>query len=250
MFHLLGKFDFEKAYISDLNPELILCYRTLQRNAKGVSRELLELLEAYPDSPEDRSVVYYSNRDSWNESVGKLDQLGDAQKVRRAAMTIFLNKTCFNGLFRVNSSGGFNVPIGGYEKISIPGEGDLLTVQESLEGVEIRHCSFTECEPLVEKLGPKSLVYFDPPYRKVSKTSFVSYSKEDFGDSGLTELTTMFRRLDDRGARLMLSNSDGGDGYFDELFEGYEIETVQAKRSINRRGGERGRVPEVLIRNY
>ena len=248
LFHLLERYKFNSVHVSDLNPELILCYQVIQENARRVSEEIECLNDSYPQTPEGRKDVYYANREAWNEKVGKLDRLGEKDRIKRAAMTIFLNKTCFNGLFRVNKSGKFNVPIGGYERISIPKEEDLISVQESLQGVEIRHCSFTECESVVDS---STFVYFDPPYRPISRTSFVSYSKEGFGDAEQGQLAELFARLDSRGAKLMLSNSyDDEREYIHGLFEGYSVELVRARRSINRLGDERGEVSEVVIRNY
>ena len=253
LFHLLQNRSFEEVHISDLNPELILCYRTLQEDAKGVIKHLSKMIESYPSEQEDRKQSYYAIREDWNSNVGKLSSLSKPKKARRVAQTLFLNKTCFNGLFRVNRKGEFNVPIGSYVNPSFPNSEDLLEVQKALQGVTIHLAPFEECESWVSK---DSFVYFDPPYRPLSDTAhFVSYSKDDFNDQDQERLATLCRDLDKKGAKLLLSNSDPkntvpDDEFFDNLYSGFDIRRIFANRSINSIPDNRGPITELLISNY
>jgi DNA adenine methylase len=166
---------------------------------------------------------------------------------------IFLNRTCFNGLFRVNRKGEFNVPIGGYKKPSFPSNKELLDVQRSLKDVTIHLSSFEECTSWIKK---STFIYFDPPYRPISKTSqFISYSKNDFNDQDQKILSDTFRILDSKNVNLLLSNSDPkntepDDDFFDKLYSGFNIQRINAKRAINSDPNKRGEITELLIKNY
>ena len=253
LFHLLGSRRFDEVHISDLNPELVLCYRTLQEDADEVIKHLSKMIESYPSEQEDRKESYYAIRDNWNSDVGKISSLSKTRKAKRTAQTLFLNKTCFNGLFRVNRKGEFNVPIGSYVNPSFPSSEDLLEVQKALQGITIHEAPFEECESWVSK---DSFVYFDPPYRPLSDTAnFVSYAKGDFNDQDQERLATLFRELDQKGAKVLLSNSDPKntvpeDDFFDDLYSGFTIDRVEANRAINSNPDRRGAITELLIRNY
>ena len=253
LFHLLDSRRFDEVYISDLNPELVLCYRTLQEDADEVIKHLSKMIESYPSEQDDRKESYYAIRDDWNSDVGKISSLSKTRKAKRTAQTLFLNKTCFNGLFRVNRKGEFNVPIGSYVNPSFPSSEDLLEVQKALQGITIHEAPFEECESWVSK---DSFVYFDPPYRPLSDTAnFVSYAKGDFNDQDQERLATLFRELDQKGAKVLLSNSDPKntvpeDDFFDDLYSGFTIDRVEANRAINSNPDRRGAITELLIRNY
>ena len=253
LFHLLEKYDFENVHISDLNPELILCYEMLKLDAKSVIRNLDKLIEAYPEEIEDRKEVYYKIRTDWNEDVGNINSLSKSKKIKRVSQMIFLNRTCFNGLFRVNRKGEFNVPIGNYKKPSFPKAENLLAVQKALENVTIHLSSFENCEFWVDK---STFIYFDPPYRPLSDTShFVSYSKGEFDDENQKQLAHTFRSLDKKNVKVLLSNSDpkntvADDEFFDDLYSGFNIQRVSAKRAINSNPNKRGIITELLISNY
>lgn len=253
LFHLLEKYDFENVHISDLNPELILCYEMLKLDAKSVIRNLDKLIEAYPEEIDDRKEVYYKIRTDWNEDVGNINSLSKSNKIKRVSQMIFLNRTCFNGLFRVNRKGEFNVPIGSYKKPSFPKAENLLAVQKALENVTIHLSSFENCESWVDK---STFIYFDPPYRPLSDTShFVSYSKGEFDDENQKQLAHTFRSLDKQNVKLLLSNSDPkntvmDDEFFDDLYSGFNIQRVSANRSINSNPNRRGNITELLITNY
>ena len=206
LFHLHENYEFENVHIADINPELILCYRVLQSSAPAVITHLQALIADYPDDNDTRSDFYYQVRTTWNESVDQIENLSQDQQNLRVAQTIFMNKTCFNGLFRVNSNGHFNVPVGRYLHPSFPTAEALLEVQEALQGVEIHLASFEECEQWVDE---NTFVYFDPPYRPLSETShFVSYSRGQFNDDDQIRLAGVFTSLANSGTRVMLSNSD------------------------------------------
>ena len=253
LFHLLESRRFDEVHISDLNPELVLCYRTLQEDADEVIKHLSKMIESYPSEQEDRKESYYAIREDWNSDVGKISSLSKTRKAKRTAQTLFLNKTCFNGLFRVNRKGEFNVPIGSYVNPSFPSSEDLLEVQKALQGITIHEAPFEECESWVSK---DSFVYFDPPYRPLSDTAnFVSYAKGDFNDQDQERLATLFRELDQKGAKVLLSNSDPKntvpeDDFFDDLYSGFTIDRVEANRAINSNPDRRGAITELLIRNY
>ena len=253
LFHLLEKYDFENVHISDLNPELILCYEMLKLDAKSVIRNLDKLIEAYPEEIDDRKEVYYKIRTDWNEDVGNINSLSKSKKIKRVSQMLFLNRTCFNGLFRVNRKGEFNVPIGNYKKPSFPKAENLLAVQKALENVTIHLSSFENCEFWVDK---STFIYFDPPYRPLSDTShFVSYSKGEVDDENQKQLAHTFRSLDKKNVKVLLSNSDpkntvADDEFFDELYSGFNIQRVSAKRAINSNPNKRGIITELLISNY
>jgi DNA adenine methylase len=253
LFHLLKTRSFEAVHISDLNPELILCYRTLQEDAPKVIKYLSKLVDSYPSEQDQRKDSFYGMRKEWNSTVGRIEALSKAQKAKRAAQTLFLNKTCFNGLFRVNRKGEFNVPIGSYVNPSFSTPEDLLEVQSALQGVTIHEAPFEECEKWV---NDRTFVYFDPPYRPLSKTShFVSYSKGDFNDKDQERLAALFHTLDGMGAQLLLSNSDPkntvpDDDFFDDLYSKFMIDRVLANRAINSNPDRRGAITELLVRNY
>tara|TARA_B100001123_G_scaffold377124_1_gene444371 strand:- start:179 stop:727 length:549 start_codon:yes stop_codon:yes gene_type:complete len=168
-------------------------------------------------------------------------------------MTIFLNRTCFNGLYRVNSSGKFNVPHGRYDNPDIVDEENLQAVSKTLKDVEISVGSYEENLDMVDD---KTFVYFDPPYRPLPNTpSFTDYHKAAFGDSEQAELAEMYTQLHERGAKLMLSNSDPKntdeeDEFFDMLYEEFNIIRVSAIRAISSDGAGRGAISEILVVNY
>ena len=255
LFHLLGRYDFDSVHISDLNPELTLCYRMLQADARSVAISLQGLIDSYPTDQEDRGPVYYAIRDDWNSRVEELESLSTEQMATRVAQTLFLNKTCFNGLYRVNRSGRFNTPIGRYLRPSFPNPEQLRDVSQTLTHVQAHHGSF---EISREYMTPSTFAYFDPPYRPLSNTAaFTSYAKEDFNDEGQRALASFAQKLDSTtpGVRLMLSNSDPknsdpNDDFFDDLYQGFTVERVEANRAINSDATARGSITELLITNY
>ena len=174
--------------------------------------------------------------------------------VERAADMIFLNKTCFNGLFRVNASGLFNVPFGRYRHPVVFEEQNILRVSQLLQCATLHVGGFASCAAWVDA---RTFVYFDPPYRPISPTSsFTSYSRGKFDDNDQRALAQFFAHLAARsGARLMLSNSDpknldANDNFFDDLYAPFTVHRVSASRMINSAGDGRGRISEILVTNY
>jgi DNA adenine methylase len=252
LFHMLEKYNFKNIHISDINPELVLCYRQIQSSVDDVIASLGELTGVYPEDEVLRSEFFYKIRELWNSNLD-IESMTDNEKSERVAQMIFLNKTCFNGLFRVNKGGRFNVPTGRYKKPSFTTPEALKEVSVALQSVTIHHGSYEECLKWVDG---NSFVYFDPPYRPLSKTSsFVSYSKGDFNDENQADLASFTKVLDSKEVKFLLSNSDPkntipDDDFFDALYYGFEIERVFASRSINSDPEKRGKISELLIRNY
>ncbi|MBU0468386.1 MAG: DNA adenine methylase [Candidatus Omnitrophica bacterium] len=250
-FWLASEFDFENIYLYEINSEVANCYRTIKNRINKLVSELGELeREYFSQIDEKREKFYYSRRAEYNELI-----LSTAPNntVRKAALLLFLNKTCFNGLYRVNSKGEFNVPFGRYKNPNICNESNLFAVKEALKNAEIINGDFSKC---LQYADSQSFVYFDPPYRPLSQTaSFTSYCQDSFSDSEQVRLKEVFDALDKKGALVMLSNSDPKnidpkDNYFDDLYREYEIVRLKATRMINCNASKRGEIKEILVRNY
>jgi DNA adenine methylase len=252
LFHMLENYKFKNIHISDINLELVLCYRQIQSSVEDVIESLDKLIAAFPENTESRSDFFYKIRELWNSNLD-IESMNDGQKSERVAQMIFLNKTCFNGLFRLNRSGKFNVPTGRYKNPSFPNPETLREVNLALKDVKIHHGSYEECLKWVDE---NSFVYFDPPYRPLSKTSsFVSYSKGDFNDEDQADLASLTKELDSKKVKFLLSNSDPkntipDDDFFDDLYNDFRIERVFASRAINSNPEKRGKISELMIRNY
>lgn len=254
-FHLAPLSGCREFWLSDINPELILCYQTVKRDVKSLMVLLEETQSRYWQASEaEQEKIFYDTRTNFNAALPGIDfAAGDAAGLRRTAQIIFLNRTCFNGLFRVNGKGLFNVPFGRYRRPSLYEKQNLLEVSALLQDAQIQCGDFTMCEDFVDE---HAFCYFDPPYRPLNKTaSFTSYSKLDFTDSDQKRLADFARRLDQRGAKVMLSNSDPKnvnpqDDYFEQLYQGFNIAQVQAMRAINSNGAKRGAISELIITNY
>ncbi|MDR0735310.1 MAG: DNA adenine methylase [Zoogloeaceae bacterium] len=249
LFDVLGKYRFEAAYISDINRELIATYRHIRDDVEELVDRLRIMEQAYLLIPYDaRKTCYYEKRDRFNELKAKTDT-----SVEVAALFIFLNRTCFNGLYRVNSKGGFNVPMGRYKNPAICDERNLRAVSERLGNVEIVCGDYKESRRFIDK---KTFVYFDPPYRPLSATaSFTSYAQDGFDDRKQVELARFIKESSRNGAYVVASNSDPkntneSDNFFDELYDSLSIARVFASRAINSAGGKRGHVSELLISNH
>lgn len=255
-FSLAQRFKIESAYLSDLNKDLILTYKIIQQ----CPYDLLGFLEKYQKDydqtkQEKRDDLFLAVRKRFNsERFGiNYQQLAD-NWIERAAQFIFLNKTCFNGLFRLNSKGEFNVPYGKYKTAMIFDKPNILAVSRVLQNAEILYANYTNCW---DKVNENSFVYFDPPYRPISQTaSFTTYTGVEFKDKEQLQLAQFFQKLDrEKGAKLMLSNSDPtnenpGDNFFENAYSGYNVFKVSASRAINCDGEKRGKINELLITNY
>jgi DNA adenine methylase len=254
-FYLSQRFPFDKCWIGDVNDELILTYRVIQKSVRQLINELAILnSEYFAKNENDRQKFYYDIRDSFNDELPGFNfQNDDSSWPGRAAKVIFLNRTCYNGLFRVNRKGEFNVPFGGYKKPEILNKDNLRRVATVLKNTEIMSGDFTWCRDYSDN---HTFVYLDPPYRPLNPTSsFTSYSKQGFSETDQRRLAEFFRELDEKGAKIMLSNSDPHnenyhDSFFDDLFAGYTIVRVPARRIINCNGTRRGYIDELIITNY
>lgn len=223
----------ERSLLCDVNPSLIGTYRAIRDSVDDVV-EVLEGLAAGHSKE-----AYYGVRTHYNS-------LGTHTGVERAGMFIYLNKTCFNGLHRVNRKGEFNVPAGRYKNPRICDHEGLRAASRALADTELRCDGF---ESLVATANPGDFVYFDPPYEPVSDTAnFTAYTTGGFDRSDQTRLRDLFRALDRRGCKLMLSNSDVP--FIRDLYDGFRIDVIAASRAINCNARKRGKVAEVVVRNY
>jgi len=219
----------DDAVLADKNEELINAYIVIRDNVEALIKSLKK----------------HKNTESYYYQIREVDP-NKLSPVERASRFIYLNKTCYNGLWRVNSKGKFNVPFGRYKNPKICDEENLRAVSLALQGKEILCCDFEEAV-VAAKAG--DFIYFDPPYYPLSKTaSFTRYTKEDFGPKEQERLAKVFKELDRRGCYLLLSNSNTD--FIKKLYSGYNIKEVKANRFINCKANKRKGVTELLISNF
>lgn len=250
LFDILSFYNLDEIYISDTNPELINTYRVISDRVDDLVVLLKQYQKEYvPMNTDNRKDYYLKKRQMYND----LKLCEDSEiNIEKAALLIFLNKTCFNGLYRVNKKGLFNVPMGAYKNPSICDEKNLLNVSKKLNKVIIRHGDFKESEDFIDK---NTFVYFDPPYRPLTETAgFTSYTENVFDDEKQIELAEFVNLVDKKGAKFLVSNSDPknadeNDDFFDELYRDYRISRVKASRMINSKSDSRGKICELLISN-
>lgn len=247
---ILQKYDVKEAYAYDTNKDLINAYNVIKTEVNSLINKLKKYEDEYISlEMEDRKKYYYDVRSEYNSSEIKEGKIS----LKRAAEFIFLNRTCFNGLYRVNQSGDFNVPMGKYKNPTICDEENLEALSKLIKNVEFICGDYQTTEEIVDK---NTFVYFDPPYRPLSVTSgFTSYTKDDFDDEDQKQLASYFRTLDTKDAKLMLSNSNPKnvneeDTFFDDIYSGFNIKELQANRMINANANKRGKISELLIINY
>ncbi len=231
-FNVKQRFNPLQSFLFDINENLINTFKSV-RDQVG---ELIPLLREHRDK--DNNKEYFNEqRQRFNAMKGGLE---------KAAIFIYLNKTCFNGLYRVNSEGKFNVPFGKYKKPAILQEARLRMASKLLQNTELSVSDFTDA---VKKAKENDFVYMDPPYFPLTKTaSFTSYQKDAFLEKEQRRLAKEFQELDKKGCLLMLSNSDTP--LIRELYSDFNITTVKARRAINCIGTKRGAVSEIVVRNY
>lgn len=223
----------EQAYISDMNEELINLYSVVRDYVYELIKDL---------SKHEVSKEYFLEI----RNIDRTEQYTELSDVERASRFIYLNRTCFNGMYRVNSQGQFNVPFGHYKNPRIIDENNLLNCSELLKKTEIKCADFSE---ILTKVKKGDLVYFDPPYVPLNETSsFTSYTKDGFDINMQFKLRDVCDELDNKGVKFMLSNSDTK--LVNELYVNYEIKKVFASRQINANADGRGKITEVLVRNY
>ena len=248
LFNILSKYNFEEIYIGDINKELINAYNVVKNNVDELIKKLTEMqLVFVPMDENGRKYYYYTARDRFNAL-----QITAETAVEKASLFIFLNKTCFNGLYRVNKKGQFNVPMGAYKNPTICDENNLRNVSEVLQNVNIVCADYSFSKDFIDK---DTFVYLDPPYRPISQTaSFTSYNADCFDDNEQIRLARFIDEINANGAKIMLSNSDPQnvnpkDTFFEELYKAYIINKVDATRAINSKGNSRGKIKELLICN-
>ena len=248
LFYMLQHYpNINHAIINDINPDLTTCYCIVRDNPKELIASLQDIENTYfsLNTEEARKEFFMVVRNRYNEK--NLDPIENTTKF------FFLNKTCFNGLYRVNKKGLFNVPFGRYSNPTICNPETILKDSELLQRVEILNGDFEETFKYAQG---NTLFYFDPPYRPLSDTSsFNNYAKEAFNDDAQIRLKKYCDRINDAGFKFMLSNSDGKsvngeDNFFDVLYAAYQIKRVWASRSINSNPNKRGELTEILVRNY
>lgn len=254
-FYLNNNYEIGKSVIIDINPDLVLAYKTIKLHVKEVIERLENIQKEYLSLVStEREKFFYLKRMLYNETQKGIDYAHyNPNWIERTVLIIFLNRTCFNGLFRQNKKGEFNVPFGRYVNPKICDKENLFEVSKSLKKTVILCGDFQLSEDYVTK---GTLIYLDPPYRPLKQAaSFTSYSKEGFTDEDQKRLADYYKRMDNLGANLILSNSDPhnsdiNDNFFESLYKKFFIKKVRANRNINSKGTSRGSISELMITNY
>lgn len=249
LFDVLANFHPKEVLINDINPELISTYIRIRDDVETVI-ELLESMQSefWIMNQEQRKIYYYEKRNRFNKFIAT--RTDTAEKV---AIFVFLNKTCFNGLYRVNRKGLYNVPIGAYKKPLICDTENIRLTSKLLQNVQIQCGNYSECASFIDG---DTFVYIDPPYRPLTETSsFTSYARENFVDQDQIALSRFIDEITLRGAKVIASNSDPKnsdpeDNFFDDLYKQYDIKRVSATRMINSKGNRREAIQELLICNW
>lgn len=258
-FDLVSKYDFEEIILNDINNVLMSTYFVIKHDVERLISELEELQNRFLEKEmEEREDFYYQIRTLYNELKGNIEFENEETEITQTlvmtcAYFLFLNKTCFNGLYRENKKGEFNVPFGKYKNPVILDRENLLNASQLLQKATLRSGDF---ESLSSYITKDTFVYLDPPYRPLNATSsFSSYSKGAFNDDEQRRLGRWFREMSKTGASLMLSNSNPKntnpeDTFFDEIYEGFKIyDNIYASRAINSKGDKRGTISELVIVN-
>lgn len=230
----------KNAVINDLNTELANLYRTVRTN--NSYKKLLETLDKHEVQHSEEYYYNLRNIDRNKEEYNKMN------RYEKSARALYINKACFNGLYRVNSKGEFNVPFNGKKTIKTYELSNLNSMHEYLSSNNIKICS-KDYEKVVATAKKNDFVYFDPPYDVLEdKNSFTSYTKNDFDKKEQERLCKVFKKLDKKGVKVMLSNSNTE--FIRNLYKDFNIHIVKARRNINSKGDNRGEVEEVIITNY
>lgn len=246
LFWILQEYpNINRAVINDINSELICTYRVIKSDVTALIEELTSIESEYlPLSAELRKEYFLNKRKKYN--------VRNISDIKTAALFIFLNRTCFNGLYRVNSKGEFNVPHGRYKNPKICDKDNLMKVSKLLQRVEIQNGDFTDTQ---QYATPDTLFYLDPPYKPITETSsFTSYSSRGFDDDEQIRLRNFCNIISRRGALFIASNSDPRganpeETFFDEIYDRFTIKRVKASRMINANPNGRGDISELMISN-
>lgn len=242
LFYILENYTPKQILISDINEELINAFSIIKTNPEGLIKDL----EIYKSNHSEK--FYYTIRGLETSTTKKLGVvLSDSKlsNVERAARFIYLNKTCFNGLYRVNKDNKFNVPMGKYKNPEIFSKKNILESSKLLQNVEMKVMPF---EDILHFAKAKEFIYFDPPYDQINENSFTSYTSNDFTRKDQIRLKEVYEKLDKKGCFVMESNSPTD--FIKSQYKRYKIKEVSAKRMINCDGKKRNEVKEVLIKNY
>ena len=248
LFWLLQSYpNIKKAVINDINPDLTTAYQVIRDCPGALIQSLETIQETYfsLSSEPARRLFFNTKRDEFNASA--LD------RITRTTLLIFLNRTCFNGLYRVNSSNKFNVPFGRYDRPQLYNAQTLWADSELLQRVTILNGDFAQTLNHID--GP-AFFYIDPPYKPLSQTAnFNAYAAQDFNDAAQERLAHFCRKLDKQNYLWLLSNSDVTNTavqntYFDDLYQGFSIRRIKARRTINSNANRRGEINELLVANY
>lgn len=247
---ILQNYDVKEAYAFDINIDLINSYNVIKNNVEELITNLKLLEKEYLNlEKDDRKKYFYNIRKQYNSYRITKDEMS----LQKAIEFIFLNRTCFNGLYRVNKNGDFNVPMGNYKNPTICDEENLRALSELIKNVNFEYGDYKASQKYIKK---NTFVYFDPPYRPLNITSgFTSYTKEDFDDENQKELALYYKELNNNNVKVMLSNSNPKntnkeDCFFENIYKGFNINEVYAKRMINANLNGRGEISELLITNY
>jgi DNA adenine methylase (dam) len=244
-FWMLGKFpNLKKAVINDINADLINVYKIIAEKPNELVQILKEFQHQFHELESDeekKKEYYYNKREQYNTRK--------ADRVTHAALFIFLNRTCFNGLYRVNRKNLFNVPMGKYKRPTICDEQNILAVNKVLQYTEILNGDFEQALAFADE---NTFFYLDPPYKPLSATSsFNSYSEFEFNDDEQIRLRDFCKEISSRNSKWMLSNSfDSNDDFFEKIYDGFYKGNVKAKRAINSKADKRGELAELLVTNY
>lgn len=247
---ILQKYNIQEAYAFDINIDLINSYNVIKNNVENLITNLKQIETEYLQlEQEERKEYFYNKRNEYNNYTLEENE----QNIQRAAQFIYLNRTCFNGLYRVNKAGKFNVPMGSHKNPTICDEENLRNLSNLIQNVQFQYGDYKKS---MEYVTENTFVYFDPPYRPLNITSgFTSYTKEDFDDDNQRELAEFYRELNTQNVKLMLSNSNPKntnkeDTFFDNIYQGFNIDEIYASRMINANSKGRGKISEILVTNY
>lgn len=251
LFDVLNKYNLQEVYISDINAELINTYCIIRDNVDKLIEMLYIIQNIFLPLDNNKRKEYYMNkRERFNEL--KINK-NENNNIEKAALMIFLNKTCFNGLFRVNRKGMFNVPMGAYKNPMICDKNNLQAVSQKLQEVNIVCGDYKLSKDFIDE---HTFVYFDPPYRPLTNTSsFTAYTKSLFNDESQKELADYVNELNKKNTKILVSNSDPknsniDDNFFDNIYANYNIKRIEATRMISCKSKGRGKIKELIISNF
>lgn len=238
LFRVLQEYpNLNYVHINDSNHDVVWAY-VYVRDAIDKLIDALKVIEEEYNSSEDKQGFYYKKRTEFNELIRE-----DNHELRRTVLFLFLNKTCFNGMYRVNREGNFNTPYNYAKEVKFDYE-NLRVCSNLLQKVTITCGDYSYALP-----NEPAMVYLDPPYRPLNGGGEIGYTVNGFNDDEQVRLRDNINKMK-YTCKVILSNSDTKDGFFDDLYKGYNIQRIQARRNINRNPNGRGKIDELLIKNF